>query len=124
MKPYRGTGHVNADLLSYVSQMFLLPSSGIHRMNDVSARTLKMEAETVSETSDINSTLKRLMEREYLIVQSQCESSILGVLISLWLFLFLIFLFEAQPKIFFLDGLKKLEQRSHKFVELRKEYVE
>jgi hypothetical protein len=29
------------------------------------------------------------------------------------------FLFAAQPKEFFLDGLKKLEQRSHKCVELR-----
>jgi hypothetical protein len=37
---------------------------------------------------------------------------------------FLIFLFAAQPKEFFLDGLKKLEQRSHKCVELRGEYVE
>jgi hypothetical protein len=46
------------------------------------------------------------------------------VLISLWLFLFPIFLFAAQPKEFFLDGLKKLEQRSHKCVELRGEYVE
>jgi hypothetical protein len=43
----------------------------------------------------------------------------LGVLTSLWLFLF-----AAQPKEFFLDGLKKLEQRSHKFVELKGEYVE
>jgi hypothetical protein len=34
------------------------------------------------------------------------------------------FLFAAQPKEFFFDGLKKLEQRSHKRVELRKEYVE
>jgi hypothetical protein len=34
-----------------------------------------------------------------------------GVLISLWLFLFLIFLLAAQPKQFFLDRLKKLEQR-------------
>jgi hypothetical protein len=42
-----------------------------------------------------------------------------GVLINLWLFLF-----AAQPKEFFLDGLKKLEQRSHKCVELRGEYVE
>jgi hypothetical protein len=42
-----------------------------------------------------------------------------GVVISLWLFLFL-----AQPKEFFLDGLKKLEQQSHKCVELRGEYVE
>jgi hypothetical protein len=41
-----------------------------------------------------------------------------GVLISLWLFLF-----AAQPKEFFLGGLKKLEQRSHKGVELRGEYV-
>jgi hypothetical protein len=37
---------------------------------------------------------------------------------------FSIFLFAAQPKEFFLDGLKKLEQRSHKCVELRGEYVE
>jgi histone-lysine N-methyltransferase SETMAR len=29
----------------------------------------------------------------------------------------------AQPKEFFSDGLKKLEQRSHKCVELRREYV-
>jgi hypothetical protein len=36
---------------------------------------------------------------------------------------FPIFLFAAQPKEFFLDGLKKLEQRSHKCVELRGEYV-
>jgi hypothetical protein len=43
----------------------------------------------------------------------------IGLLISLWLFLFHIFLFAAQPKEFFLDGLKKLEQRSHKCVELR-----
>jgi hypothetical protein len=32
------------------------------------------------------------------------------VLISLWLFLFPVFLFAAQPKEFFLAGLKKLEQ--------------
>jgi hypothetical protein len=38
----------------------------------------------------------------------------IGVLISLWLFLF-----AAQPKEFFWDGLKNLEQRSHKYVELR-----
>jgi hypothetical protein len=47
-----------------------------------------------------------------------------GVLISLWLFLFTIFLFAAQTKSFSFDGLKKLEQRSHKCVELRGEYVE
>jgi hypothetical protein len=41
-----------------------------------------------------------------------------GVLLSLWLFRFPI-LFAAQAKEFFLDGLKKLEQRSHKCVELR-----
>jgi hypothetical protein len=46
-----------------------------------------------------------------------------GVPISLWLFLFPIFLFAAQPKEFFLDGLKKLEQPSRKCVELRGEYV-
>jgi hypothetical protein len=39
-------------------------------------------------------------------------------------FLFPIFLFAAQKEQFFLDGLKKLEQRSHKCVELRGEYVE
>jgi hypothetical protein len=32
---------------------------------------------------------------------------------------FLVFLFAAKPKEFFLDGLKKLEQRSHKCMELR-----
>jgi hypothetical protein len=37
---------------------------------------------------------------------------------------FLIFLFAAHPKEFFLDGLKKLEQRTHKYVELSGEYVE
>jgi hypothetical protein len=37
---------------------------------------------------------------------------------------FPIFLFAAQPKEFFFDGLKKLEQRSHKCVELRGEYLE
>jgi hypothetical protein len=37
-----------------------------------------------------------------------------GVLVSLWLFLF-----AAQPKEFFLNELKKLEQRSHRRVELR-----
>jgi hypothetical protein len=47
-----------------------------------------------------------------------------GVLKSLWFYLFPVFLFAAQPKEFFLDGLKKLEQRSHKCVELRGEYVE
>jgi hypothetical protein len=36
----------------------------------------------------------------------------------------LVFLFAAQSKEFFLDGLKKLEQRSHKCVKLRGEYVE
>jgi hypothetical protein len=38
---------------------------------------------------------------------------------NLWLFLFPIFLFAAQPKEFFLDRLKKLEQQSYKHVELR-----
>jgi hypothetical protein len=36
---------------------------------------------------------------------------------------FPIFLFAEQPKELFLDGLKKLEQRSHKCVELSGEYV-
>jgi hypothetical protein len=39
-----------------------------------------------------------------------------GALISLP---FSYFLFAAQPKEFFFDGLKKLEQRNHKCVELR-----
>jgi hypothetical protein len=47
-----------------------------------------------------------------------------GVLINLWLFLFPTSLFAAQPKEIFLDGLKKLEQRSHKCMELRGEYAE
>jgi alkyl sulfatase BDS1-like metallo-beta-lactamase superfamily hydrolase len=42
-----------------------------------------------------------------------------GVLISLWLFLF-----AAQLKEFVFDGLKKSEQRSHKCVELGGEHVE
>jgi hypothetical protein len=46
------------------------------------------------------------------------------VLVSLWPFLFPVFLLAAQPKEFFLDGLKKSEQRSHKCVELMGEYVE
>jgi hypothetical protein len=41
-----------------------------------------------------------------------------GVLISL------AFLFAVRPNEFFLDGLKKLEQRSHNCVEFRGEYVE
>jgi hypothetical protein len=47
----------------------------------------------------------------------------IGVLISLWLFLFPIFLFAAESKEFFLDGLKTLQQQRHKCVELRGEYV-
>jgi hypothetical protein len=46
-----------------------------------------------------------------------CLCMYVGVLISFWLFLFPISLFSAQPKDFFLDGLKKLEQRSHNCVE-------
>jgi hypothetical protein len=42
-----------------------------------------------------------------------------GVLISLWLFLF-----ATQTKEFFFYMLKKLEQRSHKCVDLRGECVE
>jgi hypothetical protein len=49
----------------------------------------------------------------------QRETFYVEMLISLSLFLF-----AAQPKEFFLDGLKKLEQRSHKCVELKGEYVE
>jgi hypothetical protein len=42
-----------------------------------------------------------------------------GMLIIFWLFLFPIFLSAAPAKECFLDGLKKLEQRSHKCWELR-----
>jgi hypothetical protein len=37
---------------------------------------------------------------------------------------FPLFLFAAKPKEFFFDELKKLEQRNHKCVELKEEYVE
>jgi hypothetical protein len=47
-----------------------------------------------------------------------------GVLISLRLFSFPIFLFAAQSEEFFLGELKKLQRRNHKCVELRREYVE
>jgi hypothetical protein len=56
-----------------------------------------------------------------------------GAKVQIWLlstlgwcwqvFGFSYFLFAAQPKEFFLDGLQKLEQQSHKCVELRGEYV-
>jgi hypothetical protein len=46
----------------------------------------------------------------------------IGVRISLWLFLF--FYLQQNQKNIFLDGLKKLDQRSHKCVELRGQYVE
>jgi hypothetical protein len=36
---------------------------------------------------------------------------------------FLLFLFAGKPKEFFWDGLKKSEERSHKSLELRREYV-
>jgi hypothetical protein len=49
----------------------------------------------------------------------QIHQRYVRVLISLWLFLF-----AAQPKEFFLDGLKELEQRRHKCVELWGGYVE
>jgi hypothetical protein len=52
-------------------------------------------------------------------VVSSSPTTYVGVLISLWLFLF-----AAQPNEFFLVWLKKLEQRSHKCMELRGEYVE
>jgi hypothetical protein len=45
----------------------------------------------------------------------------IGVLINLWLFLFS---YLQRNKKIVLDGLKKLEQRSHKCVELKGEYVE
>jgi hypothetical protein len=46
-----------------------------------------------------------------------------GMLISLWLFLFHLRVVCSTTKKFFFDRLKKLEQRSHKCVELRGEYV-
>jgi hypothetical protein len=48
-------------------------------------------------------------------INTNMKSTFAGVLISLRLFLF-----AAQPKEFFLDGLWKLEQQRHKCVELRK----
>jgi hypothetical protein len=36
---------------------------------------------------------------------------------------FPIFLLATQKKVFFLDGLNKLEQKSRKYVEFREEYV-
>jgi hypothetical protein len=43
----------------------------------------------------------------------QNQNGYVGVLKTLWLFTF-----AAQPKEFFLNGLKRLEQRSHKCVKL------
>jgi hypothetical protein len=43
-------------------------------------------------------------------LDSKVVKDYIGVLISLRLFIFPIFLFAAQPKEFFLVGLKKLEQ--------------
>jgi hypothetical protein len=59
--------------------------------------------------------------KQYCHLLSEELSRYVGVLISPWLFLF-----AAQAKEFFLNVLKKLEQRSHKCVELRGrgEYVE
>jgi hypothetical protein len=59
--------------------------------------------------------------RRHILKNSNIRSHLkyVGVLISLWLFLF-----AAQPKEFFLNKLKKSEQRSHKCVELTGEYVE
>jgi hypothetical protein len=51
----------------------------------------------------------------------QAMNIYVGVLISLWLFLFS-YLQHNQKN--FLDGLKKLEQRTHKCVELRGDHVE
>jgi hypothetical protein len=45
----------------------------------------------------------------------RCFRVYVGALISLWPFLFPVFLFAAHPKEFFLTGLKKLE-RTHKCV--------
>jgi hypothetical protein len=52
--------------------------------------------------------IKKNIEREKNSFPTICKY--VGVLINLWLFLFPISLFAAQPKQFFLDGLKKLEQ--------------
>jgi hypothetical protein len=57
------------------------------------------------------------------VAPSVWDTLYIRVLISLWLFLFPIFLIAAQLKEFFWDGLKKLEKRSHKCVELRGECV-
>jgi hypothetical protein len=85
--------------------------------------------ETSQEEQDVLNAWPSLETEKVIIGKSQQTQSAVasaphhnnyvGVLISLWLFLF-----SAQPKEFFLDGLKKLQQRSHKCVELRGEYVE
>jgi hypothetical protein len=59
----------------------------------------------------------KILVKSSIIIET-CSRIYVGVLISLWLFLFPVFLFATQPKEFFLDGLKKLEQRSHKCEEL------
>jgi hypothetical protein len=59
------------------------------------------------------------------IFNDDMHNNYVRALISLWLFLFPVFLFAPQPKNCFLNGLKKSEQRSHlKCVELSGEYVE
>jgi hypothetical protein len=63
-----------------------------------------------------------LSEESYIILRFIIGLYI-GVLRSLWLFLIPISPFAAQRKEFFFDGLKKLEQRSHKYAQLRGEYV-
>jgi hypothetical protein len=79
-------------------------------------------------------SLEDMEKRKFLTIQglelrplglpAHSQSLYVEVLISLWLFLFTNLLFATQTIEFFLDGLKKLEQRNHNFVELRGEYVE
>jgi hypothetical protein len=69
-----------------------------------------------------NSSIACVFIGVVILLPSCCLAKIggyVGMLISLWLFLF-----AAQPKEFFLDRLKKLEQQSHKHVEIRGEHVE
>jgi hypothetical protein len=68
-----------------------------------------------SDCEDVAEKIERKLSES---VHLQC----VGVLISFRLFLFSYL--QHNQKRFFLDGLKKSEQRSHKFVELRGEYVE
>jgi hypothetical protein len=102
MNPVTRSEQATSHCLGYGRALRCEPSPHTNKCGNRRTRT------TLNNFGMINTPKRRLMAR-------RC----VGVLISLWLFLF-----AAQPKEFLLDGLKKLEQRSHKCVELRGEYVE